>query len=50
MEAVSDIKNKLNHETDNLNCYVQTNFDTTIDDKADNGTYEDSFDESDFHE
>ena len=37
MEAVSNIKNKLDHETDNLNCYVQTNFDTTID-------------ESDFHE
>ena len=37
MEAVSDIKNKLDHETDNLNCYVQTNFDTTIH-------------ESDFHE
>ena len=37
MEAVSDIKNKLDHETDHLNCYVQTNFDTTID-------------ESDFHE
>ena len=50
MEAVSGIKNKLNHETDNLNCYVQTNFDSTIDDKVDNSTHDDSFDESDFHE
>ena len=29
IEAVSDIKNKLNFEIDHLNCYFQTNFDTT---------------------
>ena len=28
IEVVSDIKNKLNCEVDNLNCYIQTNFDT----------------------
>ena len=39
IEEVSDIKNKLNHEIDHLNCYVQTNFDTTSDDEADDGTY-----------
>ena len=48
IEAVSDIKNKLNHEIDNLNCYIQTNFDTTNDDEVDDGTYDDSFDENDF--
>ena len=49
IEAVSGIKNKLNHETDNLNCYVQTKFNTTSD-EFDDGTYDDSFDESDFDE
>ena len=28
IEVVSDIKNKLNCEVDNLNCFIQTNFDT----------------------
>ena len=37
IEAVSDIKNTLNHKIDNLNCYVQTNFDTTSNDEADDG-------------
>ena len=50
IEAASDIKNKLNHEIDNLNYYVQTNFDKTSDDEVDDGTYDDSFDESDFDE
>ena len=50
IEAVSDIKNKLNYEIDHLNCYFQTNFDTTSDDEADDGTYDDSFNESDFDE
>ena len=48
IEVASDIKNKLNHEIDNLNYYVQTNFDTTSDDEVDDGYYEHSFDESDF--
>ena len=38
IDAVSDIKNKLNHERDNLNCYVQTNFDTKGDDEVDDDT------------
>ena len=47
IEAVSYIiKNKLNHEIDNLNCYVQTNFDISSGDEVDNGTYDDSFGES----
>ena len=50
IKAVSDIKVKLNHEIDNLICYVQTNFDTTSDDEVDNGTYDDSFEERDFDE
>ena len=50
IDAVSDIKNKLNHEIDNLNCYVQTNFDTKSDDEVDDGTYNDSFAENDFDE
>ena len=48
IEAVSDIKNKLNYEINHLNCYIQTSFDTTSDDEVDDGTYDDSFDESDF--
>ena len=48
IQVVSDIKNKLNCEVDNLNCYIQTNFDTTSDDEVDDGTYDKSFDESDF--
>ena len=47
IEVVSDIKNKLNCEIDNLNCYIQTNFDTS-DGEVDDGTYDKSFDESDF--
>ena len=50
IEAVSDIKNKLNHEIHNLNCYIQTNFNTTSNDEVDDGTYDDSFGESDFDE
>ena len=51
IEAVSDIiKNKLNHEIDNLNCYIQTNFDTSNNDEVDDGTYDDSFNESNFDE
>ena len=50
IEPVSDIKNKLNHEIDNLNCYIQTHFDTTSDDEVDDGIYDNSFDESDFDE
>ena len=50
IEAVSDIKNKFNHEIHNLNCYTQTNFNTTSDDEVDDGTYDDSFGESDFDE
>ena len=50
IEAVSDIKNKLNHETDHLNCYVQTNFDPTSDYEVDDAFYDDSFDESDLDE
>ena len=50
IDAVSDVKNKLNHEIDNFNCYVQTNFDTKSDDEVDDGTYNDSFAESDFDE
>ena len=50
IEAFSDIKNKLNHEINNSNCYVQTNSDTTSDDEVDDDTYEDRFDESDFDE
>ena len=50
IEAVSDIKNKLNHEIDHLNCYIETSFDATSDDEVDDGTYVDSFDESDFGE
>ena len=47
IKVVSDIKNKLNCEIDNLNCYIQTNFDTS-DGEVDDGTYDKSFDESDF--
>ena len=50
IEAFSDIKNKLNHEINNSNCYVQTNPDTTSDDEVDDGTYDDRFDEGDFDE
>ena len=50
IEAVSGIKNKLNHEIDNLNCYVQTNFNKTSDDEVDDGTYDNSFNGSDFDE
>ena len=50
IEAFSHIKNKLNHEINNSNCYVQTNSDTTSDDEVDDGTYDDRFDESDFDE
>ena len=50
IEAVSDIKNKLNSEIHDFNCYVQTNFDTTSGDDVDDGTYDDSFDISDFDE
>ena len=48
IKAVFDITKKLNHEIDNLNCYVQTNFDTTSDDEIDDDTYDDRFDEGDF--
>ena len=50
IEAVSDIKNTLNHKIDNLNCYVQTNFGTTSIDEADDGNQDHSSDESDFDE
>ena len=50
IEAVSDIKNMLNSEIHDFNCYVQTNFDTTSGDDVDDGTYDDSFDISDFDE
>ena len=47
IEAVSDIKNKLNYEIDHLNCYIQINSGTTSDDEVDDGTYDD---ESDYDE
>ena len=44
------VKNKLNHKIDNLNYYVQTNFNKGSDDEIDDDTDDDSFDESDFDE